>query len=106
MIQTIQTTSDLISVGENKRIVAVLFGAPWNQGTRKMEDLLDEIQENHPDYTICFSNVEESQDLAIQYNITSFPSLVFFNDKVLPVSTVSGVLSLSSIENKFAEILA
>jgi thioredoxin-like negative regulator of GroEL len=104
-LHSINTEKELFELGEGKKITVLLFGAPWNQGTRLMEDILEQILQNHEDYGIGYSNVEDNQSLAIKYGITSFPALTFFSSKGEVIGGASGVLSNQALENKFSEAL-
>lgn len=105
VVHKIITESDLFELTKESKITALLLGADWNQGTRTMEETLDNVVQNHEDYTVGYSNLEDSQELALKYGIKVFPTILFFSQKGDLVNSISGVLSEKGMESRFSEAL-
>lgn len=72
------------------KLVLIDFWASWCGPCMMVSPIVDEIAEEHPEYTVCKVNVDEEGELAAMFNIMSIPTLmVFKNGK--PTTTTVGV---------------
>ena len=68
--------------------VLVDFWAAWCMPCKMLSPILDEVAAERPDIKIGKVNVDDEKDLAIDYRITTIPSIfVFRNGKVVNKST-------------------
>ena len=68
--------------------VLVDFWAPWCMPCNMIAPILDEVAAERPDIKIVKVNVDDEKDLAIDYRITTIPSIfVFRNGKVVNKTT-------------------
>ena len=58
--------------------VLVDFWAEWCGPCRMVAPVLDEIAEQKSDVTIAKLNVDEHQELAMQYGVQSIPTFILF----------------------------
>ena len=60
------------------------FWASWCGPCRMVSPLVDEIAEEHPEFTVGKVNVDEQPELAAQFHVMSIPSLfVLKNGKIV-----------------------
>ena len=65
------------------------FWAPWCGPCRMVAPLVEEIAKKHSDIKVVKINVDEEQDLAMQFGVMSIPTLVVMkNGKI--VNQVTG----------------
>ncbi|MBQ6885948.1 MAG: thioredoxin [Lachnospiraceae bacterium] len=65
---------------ENKGNTLIDFWAPWCAPCRMLSPVVDEVAEETNDVKICKVNVDEQQELAMQFGIMSIPTLVVLQD--------------------------
>ncbi|MBO6262937.1 MAG: thioredoxin [Clostridia bacterium] len=58
--------------------VLVDFNAAWCGPCRMMKPILDEIEGENPKFKIVSVNIDEEDELADDYDVTSIPCLVVF----------------------------
>jgi len=56
------------------------FWAPWCGPCRMVVPIVEEIAEERPDIKVCKINVDEEQELAMQFRVVSIPTLVVMKD--------------------------
>lgn len=63
-------------VMETDKTVLLDFWATWCGPCQMIAPILDEIAEECPDITVGKINVDQEQELAISFSITSIPTLI------------------------------
>ena len=66
---------------ESNKVVLVDFYADWCGPCKMMSPIIDEIANEIGDKVkVCKLNVDDAQDIAIQYNVMSIPTLIIFKN--------------------------
>lgn len=74
-------------VMEAKETVIVDFWATWCGPCRMIAPILEEIAAEHPEVKVCKVDVDEQGELAMQFRISSIPTLVIIkNGKIVNTS--------------------
>lgn len=68
-------------VMESDKVVLVDFYADWCGPCKAMSPIIDEIAgEVDERVKVCKLNVDDCQDIALQYNVMSIPTLIIFKN--------------------------
>ena len=86
-------------VTESDKLVLVDFYADWCGPCKMMSPIIDEIAVEMGDKVkVCKLNVDSAQDIAIQYNVMSIPTLIIFKNGQV-INTVIGLQEKEKITN-------
>jgi thioredoxin 1 len=83
---------------EAKETVLVDFWAPWCGPCRMQAPILEKFAEENPGIKVVKVNVDDNQELAMEHNISSIPSLLVFKNGEA-VDFAVGLQSKSALEN-------
>ena len=93
-VATVATFKDIIS---GPKPVMVDFWAVWCGPCRMLSPTVDELAETYADkIDVVKCNVDDCQEIAMEYGIRSIPTLLFFKDGQVVERTV-GVLPRQEI---------
>ena len=82
---------------QSSKPVLVDFWASWCGPCRMLAPTLDEIAAEHPEITLAKVNVDEEQELAVQFQVMSIPTLILFKGGK-PVDTSIGFRPKETLE--------
>lgn len=83
---------------EAKETVLVDFWAPWCGPCRMQTPILEKFAEENPAIKVVKVNVDDNQELAMEHNISSIPSLLVFKNGEA-VNFAVGLQSKSALVN-------
>ena len=85
--------------------VVVDVYAPWCVPCRQMAPLFEELsKELEGTVKLVSLNIDEERDLAIQHNVSSIPTFIFFKDGKV-VGKETGFMSKDALKNKIDTLL-
>ena len=84
---------------KNKGKVIIDFYAVWCGPCKMLEPILEAIAEENADITVYSINVDENQDLAAEYMVSSIPTIILMNNG----ETLNTLIGLRSKEDILAE---
>ncbi len=97
----------LLDETENKGILIVVdFFADWCMPCVMMAPILDSVAEKYAKKKIKFAkiNIEEAQELASEFKISSIPCFVFIKNKK-EADRITGSCSEEDIEDKIKKLI-
>jgi len=65
---------------EAKETVLVDFCASWCDPCKMIGPIIDQIADERSDVKVCKINVDDEQELAVQFKVMSIPTLMVFKD--------------------------
>ena len=87
------------------KLVLIDFFATWCGPCKMLAPVISEISNKYSNTVkVCKVNVDENQDLALKYNISSVPTIIFLkNGEIVKISV--GFYSKSELENIIDDLL-
>lgn len=85
-------------VKENNKLVLVDFNADWCGPCRMLRPILEEISQENKDVKIVSVNIDDEEELSLEYGISSIPCLVLF-DKGSEIKRSIGLISKDEIND-------
>ena len=90
---------------QGNKPVVVDFWAEWCGPCRMIAPIVDELAEFYEDQVVIGKvNIDENEDLSIEYGIRSIPTLLFFKNGEL-VDKHIGAASKATLEDKIKALL-
>lgn len=77
--------------------VLIDFWAEWCGPCKMLSPVVDQVAEENAGIKVCKLNVDDAQDIAIQYGVMSIPTLIVFKDGKAVDQSV-GVVPKAAIE--------
>ena len=88
----IATNTSFPELLQDDKLVIVDFWAVWCGPCRMLSPLLDEVEEEMADkITVVKVNVDDADEIAMQYRIMSIPTLLFFKNGQIVDKTVGAM---------------
>lgn len=74
------------------------FWASWCGPCRMIAPVLEEVAAERPDVKVCKVNVDEEQELAISYHVSSIPTLLVFKNGQVVKQSVGAIPKAKILE--------
>ncbi|XP_067012450.1 thioredoxin-2-like [Anabrus simplex] len=83
MVHTVKDKRDFISKLDDAgdHLVVVDFYATWCGPCKMIAPKFDELADEYPEVTFLKVDVDECEDLAVEYEISAMPTFVFIRNK-------------------------
>lgn len=81
-----------------EQTVLVDFWASWCGPCKMLGPIVEQIAEEHPEIKVGKINTDEQASLAIDYKVTSIPTLIVFKNGEIANQSI-GVISKTQIED-------
>ena len=96
----IATNTSFQELLQDTKLVVVDFWATWCGPCRMLSPILDEVEEEMSDkITVVKVNVDDADQIAMQYRIMSIPTLLFFKNGQL-VDKTGGAMPKNQLIDK------
>ena len=95
----IATNTNFSELLQDGKLVIVDFWATWCGPCRMLSPLLDEVEEEMGDkVTVVKVNVDDADEVAMQYRIMNIPTLLFFKNGQIVDKTVGAMPKNALVE--------
>ncbi len=84
-------------------IVFIDFYATWCMPCKTMSPIIEEIAKEHKDVKFVKVDIDENEELAIEYNIMSIPTMIIIQNGEI-VKTFVGIKSKETIVNELEHL--
>ena len=99
------TNTNLAEILQGEKLVIIDFWAPWCGPCRMLSPIVDEIAEEMADkVSVAKCNVDEADEVAMQFGIRSIPTLIFFKGGQ-PVDKLVGAMPKAELVHKINTLL-
>lgn len=102
-VMTITKDNFETEVLKSEKPVLVDFWASWCGPCKMLSPIVDQLAEENPQIKVCKINVDEEQELAMQFQVMSIPTLYLFKDGKVVSSSV-GVKPKQALEAMIAGV--
>lgn len=100
------TNENFESLKNGEQPLVVDFWATWCGPCRMIAPIIKELATEYDGkITVGKCDVEESEDIAVDFGIRNIPTILFFKDGQV-VDKIVGAVSKAKIEEKFKSLLA
>ena len=97
MLKEINGLNELDKEVKNNKKVLVDLWAPWCGPCRMLSPIVDKVSEEVSDLQVLKVNVDDNQDIAVEFNVEAIPTLLVFENGELRHKSV-GFVSESKLK--------
>ena len=94
---------NFVETVNNNDIVIIDFWAPWCGPCQSFAPLYEDVSEEYPDIVFAKVNTEVQQQLAIQFQIRSIPTLMVFREQII-LYQEAGALPKASLQQLVTQV--
>lgn len=104
-VKTINTDNFEKEVLQSELPVLIDFWAPWCMPCKMVGPIIEHLADDYADkITVGKINVDENQNLAVQFGVRGIPTLLFFKDGV-EVKRIVGAQGGAQLQAAFDEVI-
>lgn len=93
-------------LAQSGKPMVIDFWATWCGPCKRMAPIVEQLAEQYDgQVNIGKCDIEEAEDIAAQYNVTSIPTIVFLNAQGEMVNRVVGAQSKAKLEEEISKLL-
>jgi len=93
------TNLELDVIFQNNQNVVLIFKTPWCLPCKELDAVLDSFSKNKPNWEVVKINMDSNRDLAIEYEVKSVPTLLFYKE-AKQISSHIGFINLTDMLSK------
>lgn len=97
------TKEEFLKLISKDEVVAIDFQAPWCRPCVQLCKVIDSIAETNSEHLIHKVNVDENNDLAIEYGVRNLPTILFFKNGDL-IDRHVGAIQKNELIKKIEEL--
>ncbi len=97
-------TNDNFAKSIETGVSVVDFWAPWCGPCRMIEPAVKELSEEIPEANFYKVNVDEAQQIAVQFGVMSIPTIIIFKDGEV-IDTTVGVVPKGHLKDKIKSFI-
>lgn len=99
------TETNFNEIVDKNKLTVIDFWAPWCGPCKALSPIIDELSEKYAEnVVICKANVEDCDDLSVEFSIRSVPTLVFIKNEEV-VFKHSGSITKEQLEEKIKSFI-
>jgi thioredoxin 1 len=76
----VKTLTELQNILNENKLVVLKFSADWCGPCKRIAPEMEKLAEQNCDIAFCHIDVDESSDIAIEYNISAMPTIKFIKE--------------------------
>ena len=94
-----------IPLNNNITTIVIKFGAPWCKSCKLIENKYLELSKKYNNVIFAKSNIDKIQDLAMNLNISSLPTFIFYDRRNNNNYSRLITININDVEKKLVDVI-